>query len=404
VLEERNSSDEFIKLFAYGNYIDELLLSLEVPSPGYPLSPTYLRTYVHDHLYSPVAFLHGITGNCYERYEYDVYGNPHIMSASYEPRETSNYGNCYLFTGRRVDILDDSSLKIQYSRFRYYDYYIGRWLEHDPFGIIPNSSWPNNFSITGQYVDSLNLYEYVQSKPLEKTDPFGLAWKIERNNGQYATAEVELSPDTIANLAPKIGLEVGQFKKWLTFVNNKIKTLKGKKTLIQLKSTDKICTKEKVKIPNLVLAYWAGWGGGIGKHFVDWGYDVGDLEQRGFFVLEDENQTANSFELTIELFQATKKLHGIYAWGHGNKEGFLTHEKYNGNSEYYSSYSSWAPKYKMALGIIWACYSGDGGASPYFSSNGIFRGHAGKLIPLPLHAYGPRVKSIVPPGAQGTKK
>ncbi len=367
------------------------------------LSGSGTYNYIHDHLYSTAALIR-TNGAIQERYEYDVYGNPYIMSGSYIPRDTSSCGNFYLFTGRRVDILDDSSLKIQYSRFRYYDYYTGRWLEHDPFGIITDSSWPNNFSITGQYIDGLNLYEYVQSKPVGKTDPFGLAWKIERNNGQFANAEVELSFDTIENLAPKIGLEVGQFRKWLTFVNSEIKTEKGKKTLVQLKSSDKICPKEKVKIPNLVLAYWGGWGGGIGQMFVDWPYDMGDLKQRGFFVLEDEDQTAKAFEFTIELFQATKKLHGIYAWGHGSIDGFVTYEKYNGKSAYHSFYSNWAPKYKMALGIIWACYSGNGGASPYFSSNGIFRGHAGKLIPLPFHAYGPRVKSIVPPGAQGTKK
>ena len=43
--------------------------------------------------------------------------------------------NAYLFTGRRVDILDNGSLKIQYNRNRYYDYYSGRWLTHDPLGI-----------------------------------------------------------------------------------------------------------------------------------------------------------------------------------------------------------------------------------------------------------------------------
>jgi hypothetical protein len=42
-----------------------------------------------------------------------------------------------LFTGRRVDILDNGSLKIQYNRNRYYDYYTGRWLTHDPLGINP---------------------------------------------------------------------------------------------------------------------------------------------------------------------------------------------------------------------------------------------------------------------------
>jgi len=62
-----------------------------------------------------------------------------------------------LFTGRRVDILDNSSLKIQYNRNRYYDYYTGRWLTHDTLG----------------YVDGMSLYEYVKSRPTVSADPNG---------------------------------------------------------------------------------------------------------------------------------------------------------------------------------------------------------------------------------------
>ena len=62
-----------------------------------------------------------------------------------------------MFTGRRVDILDSGSLKIQYNRNRYYDYYTGRWLTHDPL----------------DYTDSMNLYEYASSKPVMFGDPWG---------------------------------------------------------------------------------------------------------------------------------------------------------------------------------------------------------------------------------------
>jgi RHS repeat-associated protein len=62
-----------------------------------------------------------------------------------------------LFTGRRVDILDNGSLTIQYNRNRYYDYYTGRWTTHDPLG----------------YIDGMNLYEYVKSNALILTDPIG---------------------------------------------------------------------------------------------------------------------------------------------------------------------------------------------------------------------------------------
>ena len=99
-------------------------------------------------------------GTVLERYEYDAYGNPYILDAQYAPRTTSNYGNPYLFTGRRADYLDSGSLKIQYNRNRYYDYYAGRWLTHDPLN----------------YIDGMNLYEYVQTNPVNHIDPFGLYW------------------------------------------------------------------------------------------------------------------------------------------------------------------------------------------------------------------------------------
>ena len=133
--------------------------------------------YAHDHLYSPV-FLAGYTGVPVERYEYDAYGNCQIMDASYNPRATSNYANPYLFTGRRLDILDNGSLKLQYNRNRYYDQYTGRWLTHDPLGIMPSVREEIEFAPVTQYDDGDNLYEYVQSHPFLFFDPFGL-YKIQ---------------------------------------------------------------------------------------------------------------------------------------------------------------------------------------------------------------------------------
>jgi RHS repeat-associated protein len=56
-----------------------------------------------------------------------------------------------------MDYLDSGSLKIQYNRNRYYDYYTGRWLTQDPLS----------------YVDGINLYEYARSSPGVNTDPYG---------------------------------------------------------------------------------------------------------------------------------------------------------------------------------------------------------------------------------------
>jgi len=59
-------------------------------------------------------------------------------------------------------------------RNRYYDYYTGRWLTHDPLGITPNPPMPNVFDAIGQYKDGLSLYQYVKSNPLVNSDSMGL--------------------------------------------------------------------------------------------------------------------------------------------------------------------------------------------------------------------------------------
>jgi hypothetical protein len=84
-------------------------------------------------LYSPAALV-SFTGWVYERYEYDAYGGAYILEWNFaaDPDGKSDYGNPYLFTGRRVDFLDNGSLTLQYNRHRYYDYYTGRWTTHDP--------------------------------------------------------------------------------------------------------------------------------------------------------------------------------------------------------------------------------------------------------------------------------
>ena len=137
--------------------------------------------YAHDHLYSPVALIE-FGGTLRERYEYDAYGNCYVLEPNFapDPDGKSDYENPYKFTGRRVDILDNGSLKIQYNRNRYYDYYTGRWLTHDPLGITPNPQKLNKFGTFGQYTDGLSLYESGSSNPISRSDPWGLV-----SSGEY---------------------------------------------------------------------------------------------------------------------------------------------------------------------------------------------------------------------------
>jgi len=118
---EYNGEGSYKKLFIYGNYIDEVLYT----AAGAPGSQKY---YVHDHLYSPVALVY-VTGTVQERYEYNAYGRCYVLDPNFaiDADGLSDYDNPYLFTGRRLDILNNGSLKIQYSRNRYYGYHTGRF-------------------------------------------------------------------------------------------------------------------------------------------------------------------------------------------------------------------------------------------------------------------------------------
>ncbi|MBN1124404.1 MAG: hypothetical protein JXA82_05295 [Sedimentisphaerales bacterium] len=164
-LEERNGSDVLQRSFAYGNYIDEVLLMDDGSNDYY---------YLHDHLYSVVALLSS-GGSIVERYEYDAYGTAHIMDASYNTRTTSSYSNPYTFTGRRLDELDNDSMEVMYYRHRYADPFIGRFLQEDGFDMA--SGHESAIFAMGsklQYRDGVNLYEYTKSQPVSQTDPFGL--------------------------------------------------------------------------------------------------------------------------------------------------------------------------------------------------------------------------------------
>lgn len=87
------------------------------------------------------------TGSIIEEYSYDAYGTPNVIA--------SGQGNPYRYAGRRLD----EETALYHYRYRNYDSATGRFLQHDLLG----------------YEDSLNLYEFVQSNPINRIDPYGLA-------------------------------------------------------------------------------------------------------------------------------------------------------------------------------------------------------------------------------------
>ncbi len=138
VLSETDSNNVTQRWYVYGNYVDEVLRMTDSADNDY--------YYVHDHLYSPAGLINS-AGNVVERYEYDAYGDCNVLDANFadDADGISDYSNPYLFTGRRLDILDTGDLEIMYYRARYYDTETGRFISRDPI----------------EYADGMNLYEYI---------------------------------------------------------------------------------------------------------------------------------------------------------------------------------------------------------------------------------------------------
>ena len=175
--------------FVWGTYVDELLLVND--------DADYYAC--RDHLYS-VHVLYNPTTGIAERYDYDAYGQPTIYTddggdsdwwdGDEDPNNESLINNAYTFTGRRLDTLDSGDLVIIYYRARYYSPNTGRFLSRDPIG----------------YADSMNLYEYVDSRPGILVDPYGLLswnsidinWNISGTGcSQTGSASVSIEVSTL---------------------------------------------------------------------------------------------------------------------------------------------------------------------------------------------------------------
>ena len=122
-----------------------------MPTDTYPLQDLLYRT----------TALTDDAGAIVEAYDTDAYGNTLIFDAAGtggdwwpdNSQQTHKPACEFIFTGRRYD----SETEIYFYRARYYNLVCGRFLSRDPL----------------IYVDSMNLYQYVRSKPITFRDPAG---------------------------------------------------------------------------------------------------------------------------------------------------------------------------------------------------------------------------------------
>jgi RHS repeat-associated protein len=151
IIEEQDALGVTQATYADGNYIDEVL-TMDRGGQTY---------YYHQNALWSVAALTDSAANPVERSVYDAYGFVTVTDGAFNPIAPNAWGtphsaiaNPYLFTGRQLD----EETGIYYYRARYYDTGKGRFLQRDP----------------REYEDGMNLYEYVQSKPVKLLDPSGL--------------------------------------------------------------------------------------------------------------------------------------------------------------------------------------------------------------------------------------
>jgi RHS repeat-associated protein len=135
------------------------------------------KYYYHaNNLYS-IAAITDKNGTVVERYNYSPYGEATILDPTgLVQQPASSIQNPVFFTGRRLD----AETGLMYYRARYYDAELGRFVGRDPL----------------EYVDGLNMYEYVKSRSTLALDPSGLKWEDEYMGEDYFNGYSTLSGGT----------------------------------------------------------------------------------------------------------------------------------------------------------------------------------------------------------------
>ena len=158
VIEERQESAGAMstdpdRQFIWGQrYVDDLILrDRDTTDP--PNGTLDERLYAQQDANWNVTSLSATDGAIQERYAYDAYGTPRILTPSFTTRATSNHAWEILYAGYRFE----GETEMYQVRNRVLRPELG-WVQRDPIGYAANDA---------------NLYRYVRSSPTMHVDPLG---------------------------------------------------------------------------------------------------------------------------------------------------------------------------------------------------------------------------------------
>ena len=158
LLEEYDATGTPLATHLHGPRLDEVLWTRQGTSRSFRLE---------DGLGSVTEVLNS-AGDLVERYTYEAFGLPTILAPDDTVRLTSAIGNRFLFTGREWD----ATPELYHYRARYYEPWIGRFYQRDPFpGVV---GLPQTFQ----------QYMYTLNNPTTWIDPWGLLQRGTKKWGQ----------------------------------------------------------------------------------------------------------------------------------------------------------------------------------------------------------------------------
>ncbi|OHB74477.1 MAG: hypothetical protein A2Z25_22810 [Planctomycetes bacterium RBG_16_55_9] len=251
VIAEYDGNNNLLRKYIYGPGIDQPVSMIEVADAN----ATY---YYHFDALGSVVALSDSSGDTVQTYEYSVYGEVAV--------EDANHPNPYMFAGRRYDI----EIGLYYNRARYYNPFMGRFLQTDPIG----------------YDDGINWYAYCKNNPLNFADPSGLG------AGQDgSTTFLPWPGHTIIKVKPyipKLGTDWSWLDYWAWYLNGGGETVDIHGTgLFEEFVNDPQIIKimddwENYVIGNAMLCYLQKVGNGVPEEYRGWRISLHPTELRGY--------------------------------------------------------------------------------------------------------------------------